>query len=104
VGADYTRRVSDTRGKPHLVLAVALITAFVSIAMCAGAVLAPAPPIAVPLVVAICVGSPLFAGWQVPHALVLLRAERVERRQRRAVASLRESLARLPETEHPLGL
>lgn len=96
--------MSDTRGQPHLVLAVAVLTALVSIAMCAGAVLAPAPPIAVPLVVAICVGSPLFAGWQVPQALISLRSERTERGQRRAVAALRESLARLPETEHPLGL
>jgi hypothetical protein len=86
------------------VLAVAVFTALVSAAMCAGAVLAPAPPIAVPLVVMICVGSPLFAGWEVPRALVSLRAERIERAQRRALAALTKSLEQLPETEHPLGL
>lgn len=90
------------RAQPRLVLAVAVFTVMVSIGMCVGAVLAPAPPIAVPLVVAICVGSPVFAGWDVPRAL---RAQRIERGQKRAVAALRrKSLEQLPETEHPLGL
>jgi hypothetical protein len=80
---------------------VAVFTVLVSIGMCAGAVLAPAPPMALPLVVTVCVGSPVFAGWEVPRAL---RAERIERGQRRAVAALRKSLEQLPETEHPLGL
>jgi hypothetical protein len=101
----YTRRVPETtRVDPRLILAVAAISALVSMAMCATAVLAHAPPIAVPLVVAICVGCPLFAGWEVPGALVTLRAERIERFERRALAALRKSLAQLPETEHPLGL
>ena len=100
--ANYTRRVSGAkRAQPRLVLAVAVFTFLVSIGMCAGAVLAPAPPVAVPLVVAICVGSPVFAGWEVPRAL---RDERIERGQKRAVAALRKSLEQLPETEHPLGL
>jgi hypothetical protein len=79
------------------VLAVAAFTFLVSAAMGAGAVLAPAPPIAVPLVVVVCVGCPLFAGWEVPKALVSLRAER-------ALAAMRKGLEQLPETEHPLGL
>lgn len=100
--ANYTRRVSHAkRVPPRLVLAVAVFTVLVSIGMCAGAVLAPAPPIAVPLVVATCVGGPLFAGWDVPRAL---RDERISRAQKRAVAALRTSLEQLPETEHPLGL
>lgn len=82
-------------------LAVAIFAVMISIGMCAGAVLAPAPPMAVPLVVAVCVGSPAFAGWDVPRAL---RAERIERGKRRAVAAWRKSLEQLPETEHPLGL
>lgn len=96
--------MSRTRAQPRLVLAVAVITALVSAAMCAGAVLAPAPPIAVPLVVLICVGCPLFAGWELPKALVSLRAERAERAHRRALAAMRKGLEQLPETEHPLGL
>jgi hypothetical protein len=94
--------VSEYNGaQPRLVLAVAVFAVLVSIGMCAGAVLVPAPPAAVPLVVAICIGSPVFAGWEVPRAL---RAERIERRRRRALAALRKSLEQLPETEHPLGL
>jgi hypothetical protein len=101
----YTRGVSGTGcAQPRLVLAFAVLTALVSSAMCAGAVLAPAPPMAIPLVVVICVGSPLVAGWQVPRALVSLRAQRAERGQRRALAALRENLQQLPEIEHPLGL
>lgn len=100
--ANYTRRAPDRkRARPRLVLAVAVFAVLVSIGMCAGAVLAPAPPIAVPLVVATCVVSPVFAGWEVPRAL---RTERIERAERRAVAALRKSLEQLPETEHPLGL
>jgi hypothetical protein len=83
---------------------VAAFTVLVSIGMCAGAVLAPAPPMAVPLVVAICVGSPMFAGWEAPRALSSLRAERIERAHRRALAALTKNLEQLPETEHPLGL
>jgi hypothetical protein len=93
-----------TRAQPRLVLAVAAITALVSTAMCAAAVLAPAPPIVVPLVVLICVGCPMFAGWEVPKALASLRAEQTERSHRRALAAMRKGLEQLPETEHPLGL
>jgi hypothetical protein len=96
-GANYSRRVP---AQARLVLAVAVFTVLVSIGVCAGAVLAPAPPMAVPLVVVTCVGSSAFAGWEVPRAL---RAERIERGKRPAVAAQRKSLEQLPETEHPLG-
>ena len=86
--------------RPRLVLIAALLTALVSAATCVGAILVPAPPVAVPLVVAICVGCPMFAGWDVPNALVALRA----RRAGEALAKLRRTLDDLPETEHPLGL
>ena len=85
--------------QPRLVLLAALLTALISAGVCVGAILAPAPAVAIPLVVAICVGCPMFAGWEVPNALAALRA----RRARKALARLRRSLDRLPETEHPLG-
>ncbi len=69
--------------------------------MCAGAILAPAPPAAVPLVVMVCVGGPLFAAWEVPIALAALRTRRLGGH---ALTMLRRSLDELPETEHPLGL
>jgi len=85
--------------QPRLVLLAALLTALISAGVCVAAILAPAPIAAIPLVVAICIGCPMFAGWEVPNALAALRANRA----RAALAKLRRSLDRLPETEHPLG-
>ncbi|MGH2885530.1 MAG: hypothetical protein ACRDPA_22975 [Solirubrobacteraceae bacterium] len=85
--------------QPRLVVLAALLTAMISAGVCVAAILAPAPAVAIPLVVAICVGCPMFAGWEVPNALAALRANRAGK----ALAKLRRSLDRLPETEHPLG-
>lgn len=90
-----------TRRQPHLVLVVAIVTALISMAVCAAAILAPAPAAAVPLVVAVCVGAPMFAGWEVPVALASVRGERG---RRKALVALRRALNELPEVEHPLGL
>jgi hypothetical protein len=92
-------RFSSPR-RARLVLIVALVTALSSMALCAAAILAPAPAAAVPLVVAVCVGAPLFAAWEAPGALAWVRAERMNRG---ALAKLRRALAQLPEVEHPLG-
>jgi hypothetical protein len=89
-----------TRSRPQIVLLAAAFTALVSVTLCAAAVLAPAPTAVVPLVVIICVGAPLFAGWEVPIALACLRSRRSAGR---AVAALKRALAQVPETEHPLG-
>ncbi|MBV8953222.1 MAG: hypothetical protein JO262_19910 [Solirubrobacterales bacterium] len=94
-------RRSPGRVRASLVLVVAFLTALLSAAMCAAAILAPAPAPAVPLVVAVCIGCPLFAGWEVPVAVASLRADRAGGR---ALARLRRTLEQLPETEHPLGL
>ncbi len=89
-----------TPSQPRLVLLAAVLTAMISAGVCVAAILAPAPAVAIPLVVAICVGCPMFAGWEVPNALSALRANRAGN----ALAKLRRTLDRLPETEHPLGL
>jgi hypothetical protein len=86
-------------GQPRLVLLAALFTVLLSAAVCVGAILAPAPGVAIPLVLAICIGCPVFAAWEVPNALAALRANRAGH----ALAKLRRSLAELPETEHPFG-
>jgi hypothetical protein len=86
--------------QPWLVLIVALLTVLSSMAICAAAILAPAPGAVVPLVVATCVGAPLFATWEAPGALAFVRAERSHRS---AVVKLRRVLDQLPEVEHPLG-
>jgi hypothetical protein len=83
----------------HVVL-VAILTILVSTALCVCAILAHAPAMALPMIVAVCVGCPLFAGWNLPFALDSLRADRAGQR---ALASLRRGLAALPEIEHPLG-
>jgi hypothetical protein len=85
---------------PHLVLLLAVATALASVALCAGAILAPAPSAIVPLVALICVGCPMFASWEVPVAIASLRADRGHK----ALAMFRKSLDQLPEVEHPLGL
>jgi hypothetical protein len=88
-----------TPPQPGLTLIVALATALIAGAMCTGAILAPAPAVAIPLIVVICIGCPLFAAWEVPNALAALRANRAGN----ALARLRRRLDELPETEHPLG-
>jgi hypothetical protein len=50
--------------------------------------------------VALCVGAPMFAGWEVPGALAWVRADR---RRRKALDALVRTLDGLPEVEHPLG-
>jgi hypothetical protein len=85
--------------RARLIVLAALVTSLISAAVCVGAILTPAPAAAIPLVVAICVGGPMFSCWEVPNALAALRANRASR----ALAKLRRSLDQLPETEHPLG-
>jgi len=83
--------------RPHFVLFLAVASTLASAALCAAAILAPAPSAVVPLVALICVGCPMFASWEVPVALAALRGNK-------ALATLRKSLDQLPEVEHPLGL
>ena len=92
---------STRRTPPQLVLIVAAFALLVSLAVCAGAILTPAPLAALPLVLMVCVGCPLFAAWQVPIAV---RALRTRRLRGQTLSRFRRSLDELPETEHPLGL
>jgi hypothetical protein len=71
------------------------------------AVLASAPFVVVPLIVAVCVGMPMVATWALYDAAATtgVRAETatMSRQDRRAIEQLRRKLAHLPETDHPLG-
>ncbi|MGZ4177181.1 MAG: hypothetical protein ACXVRW_17170 [Solirubrobacteraceae bacterium] len=89
-----------TRSQAGLVLLSALMTTVTSAALCAAAILAPAPVAVVPFVVIICIGCPVLASWQVPDVLAALRSRRFATR---ALSQLHRGLAQLPETEHPLG-
>jgi len=91
---------SSASTQPALVLIVAVLATAMSAALCAAAILTPAPAAVVPMVVIICIGCPLLASWQIPDVLANLRARRFAGR---AVSQLREALAQLPDTEHPLG-
>jgi hypothetical protein len=72
---------------------------------CAGlvsaAVLAPAPPAVLPLIVLVAIGMPMTAAFELPSVLATLRHGH---REGRALTRLRRELERLPETHHPLGL
>jgi hypothetical protein len=92
-------RERSAPARPRLVVITAVFTAIMAAATCVVAILAPAPAVVTPLIAAICVGCPVFAGWEVPSALSALRANRGEQ----ALARLRRKLAELPEIEHPLG-
>jgi hypothetical protein len=100
-GAAHVVVLRRPPANPRYLLMVALLTVLVSVGLCVAAILAPAPAMALPLVVTVCVGCPLFAGWQVPVALQCLRADRSGSR---AIRALRRSLKQLPEIQHPLGL
>jgi hypothetical protein len=89
-----------TRPQVALVLVAALLTTLTSAALCAAAILAPAPEAVVPFVVIVCIGCPVLASWQVPDVLATLRSRRLATR---ALSQLHLGLAQLPETEHPLG-
>jgi len=68
---------------------------------CAGlivtAVLVPPPSAIAPILALVCIGCPMAAAYELPTAIRALRAHR------RAGAALRQVLAELPETPHPLG-
>jgi hypothetical protein len=87
--------------RPVMALVVGVVAALIGMAICAAAILVPAPVAAVPFVVTICAACPLLAGWEAASATASRRADRAGHR---ALASLRSTLDRLPETEHPLGL
>lgn len=103
-GTVVMARRSSGGAQPRVAVIAAVLTVLASTAVCVAAVLAPAPAAALPLVVAICVGCPMFASWELPTALAALRAERAHRAAGRALAKLQRCLEQLPEVEHPLGL
>jgi hypothetical protein len=78
---------------------VAVVT-LACIALLTAAALVPAPPVVQPVLVVACVGLAMAAATELPGAVAALRAGRAER----ALEQLRGQLAKLPETEHPLGL
>jgi hypothetical protein len=77
------------------------LTVLVCAGLISAAILAPAPPAALPLIVLVAIGMPMTAASELPSLVATLRHGRHEGR---ALARLRRELERLPETHHPLGL
>jgi hypothetical protein len=97
-------RVLPTRKQAIRLCVVAAATVVICAGLLVAAILAHAPVALLPLIVVVCVGCPMVAGWELPSALATFRYHR--RRvddNARAVAELRAGLAQLPETSHPLG-
>jgi len=69
----------------------------------AAAALVPAPPVVLPLLAAVCIGSSMVAGHELPAAIAGLRRTRRAPLDRDALDTLRGQLDQLPETQHPLG-
>ena len=90
---------SMTRHQALVVCATALATIVLCGALCAAAILVPAPAGVVPVVALCCVGMPIFATWELPSAIAVVRT-----RHRAAMSELQRALAQLPEVDHPLGL
>jgi hypothetical protein len=99
------------RRRALAVSAFAVFTALACGGLITAAILVPAPVAALPLIAIACVGLPMLAAWQLASVHVALgglraalrRAPRHRPLDESAVHELRRSLARLPETEHPLG-
>jgi hypothetical protein len=83
--------------------AITALSAVVCAGLMSAAALVPAPPPALPFVIAVCVGYPMLAGWRASSSLAVLRHRWPGRRlDKRALGKLRRDLDRLPETSHPL--
>jgi hypothetical protein len=102
-GFAVATRTAPVAPRPGAVVIAALLTTLTSAAVCVAAVLAPAPIAALPLVVAVCVGCPMFAAWELAPAIASLRATRARRSASMALAKFQEGLRKLPEVEHPHG-
>jgi hypothetical protein len=79
------------------------LTVAASAGLFTAAVLVPAPAAVLPLVVAVCIGFPMLATWEL-RATVGVPRDAGDPLDSRAIARLRRHLDELPETRHPLGL
>jgi uncharacterized transporter YbjL len=77
-------------------IAFAVLVVLASAGLISAAALVPAPPLVLPLIAIVSVGGPMTVTPELQAGIQALR------RQRRAMATLRKTLAELPETAHPL--
>jgi len=79
------------------------VTALACAGLLAAAALVPAPPVVLPFLAVVCIGSSMVAGHELPAAIAGLRRTRRAPLDRGALDTLRGQLEQLPETQHPLG-
>lgn len=97
-------RPIPTRRHALLTCTLVVLTAVICAGLMTAAVLVPAPPVVVPLVVATCIGCPMIAALELPASIAAWRAGRTSgsAADARLLADMRRYLRQLPETQHPL--
>jgi 4-amino-4-deoxy-L-arabinose transferase-like glycosyltransferase len=94
-----------TRRKASLTRLFCALAVVMSGALFTAAALVPAPPAVLPLLLAVCIGGPMLAAWELRSTTgVATRRRTRDKLDSNAVAQLRSQLEALPETQHPLGL
>jgi hypothetical protein len=98
-------RPLPTRRHALITCALGVLTALACAGLLAAAALVPAPHVVLLFVIAVCVGCPMLAGWELPAAVSALRGfdPAVGPSGERALEELRRGLDALPEISHPLG-
>lgn len=91
-------KVHQTLRQAVLNLVLVAATLVMCAALLTAAALAPAPSLAQPLIVVVCLGFTAAIACQAPDSLRVVRGSRDARER------LRHQLEQLPEVEHPLGL
>lgn len=101
-GAGYAPRM---KGRRYVVLkqAACVLAVIVSAGLFTAALMVPAPPAVLPLLLLVCIGGPMLAAWEL-RSTGAGAARAGKRLDRSALAQLRRHLDELPETHHPLGL
>ena len=95
-----------TRGQALFVCATLALTVVACAGLLFAAALVPAPPAVLPFIVAVCIGFPVAASWDLRPSLAILRTSGGFIRRRtnaRLLAEMRAYLDQLPETPHPHG-
>ena len=102
---EMSSRPLPTRGQAIALCIFAVVTVLACAGLLSAAALVPAPVAVLPLVIAVSIGGPMIATWELRPSLAVLRAHREHKRSaanRRIVAEMRRFLEQLPETKHPL--
>ena len=93
---------SRSHHRPILLCLTGVLSWAISAGLCVAAIMLRPPTVVVPVIALTCVFCAVFGTWELPVAFATLRGRSRAGRDRRAIVSLRRSLARLPEVQHPL--